>query len=188
MLSERKKMEHFRKIISHEDWLMLQEKIRPDTVPIKYRSTKVQDLADYLGSLPWDFFMTGSTGYELTLKSARRLAERYSNNLPAGSKFFWVAEKFECKDGYHIHGLVQLAESNLKNDKTRSFWTMGQLWQLATGNKCIENDGDKIKWEIWNQIDNSPYMKGLGATGYCAKYINKRKADYDMLITCENSE
>jgi hypothetical protein len=177
-------MEHSRKIISHEDWLLLQEKIRPVHVPVKDRTTKVQQLANYLGSLPWDFFVTGSTGYELTLKSARRLAERYSNNLPAGSKFFWVAEKFECKDGYHIHGLIELADSNLKHD-SRSIRILGQLWQLATGNKCIENNSDGIRWEIWNQIDNSPYMKGLGAHGYCAKYITKRKADYDLLITSE---
>jgi hypothetical protein len=169
-------------ILSHKDWLQIEQKIRPNTVPIKYHSTKVQDLANYLGSLDWDFFMTGSTGYELTLKSARRLADRYSNNLPTGSLFFWVAERFECKDGYHIHGLVQLPESNLKYDN-RSKWLMGQYWQLATGNKCIQNDNDGIRWEIWNQIDNSPYMKGLGAHGYCAKYINKKKADYDMLVT-----
>ena len=175
-------MEHTRIMLSHSEWLQFNEKIHPPHVPRRNSNANIQHLADYLGSLPWDFFMTGSTGYELTLKSARRLAERYSNNLPAGSKLFWVAEKFECKDGYHIHGLVELAQSSLKNDP-RSFWTMGQYWQLATGNKCIQNDKDGIRWEIWNQIDNSPYMKGLGAHGYCAKYINKKKADYDFLIT-----
>ena len=32
----------------------------------------------------------------------------------------------------------------------------------------------------WNQFDASPYIKSKGAAGYCAKYMNKRKADFDM--------
>jgi len=173
-------MEHFQNILSHEDWLQIKNEIRPGRVPNKSLSTKVQQLADYLGSLPWDFFITGSTSYELTLKSARRLAQRYYNLLPEGSIFFPVSEKFEVKDGCHIHGLLQLGESNLKYDN-RSKWLLGQYWQLATGNKCIQNDSDGIRWEIWNQIDNSPYIKGLGAAGYCAKYITKKCSDYDLI-------
>jgi len=183
-------MEHLQKIISHDEWLQCKEQICLAHVPVKVRNTKVQYLADYLGSLPWDYFITGSTGYELTQKSARRLAQRYYNLLPPGSIFFPVSEKFERKDGFHIHGLLQLGESSLKHSP-RSIRTLGQLWQLATGNRCIENyideDGEHIKWEIWNQIDNSPYMKGLGAAGYCAKYITKRHGDYD-LITQATSE
>ena len=181
-LSERRKMDrdHVRIQLPQKDFRALRSKLYPE--PYKYRTANIQQLAEYLGKLRWDFFMTGSTGYELTLKSARRLAERYCNNLPSGSLLFWVAEKFECKDGYHIHGLVQLSDSGLRRSK-RSIAIMGQLWQVATGNKCLFNHSDEIRWEIWNQIDNSPYIKGVGAAGYCAKYINKKKADYDLLIS-----
>jgi hypothetical protein len=141
------------------------------------RSSK--HLAEYLDSQPWDFFLTGSTGYELTLPSARRLAERYFSMMPEGSKFFFVSEKFEAKDGYHIHGLIDLQGSDLRQDRNGT-GVLSQLWQLATGNRCISNDSDGIRWEIWNQIDLRPYMKHVGASGYCAKYINKKQADYDL--------
>jgi len=146
---------------------------------VKTNITQSKHLAEYLDSQPWDFFLTGSTGYSLSLPSARRLAERYFSMMPAGSKFFFVSEKFEARDSCHIHGLLDLQGSDLKNDRSRTSVLAG-WWQLATGNKCIQNDGDGLRWEIWNQIDLKPYMKSVGAAGYCAKYINKKAADYDL--------
>jgi len=159
-----------------------------DSIITYEMSTKIQPnirnhkhLAEYLDSQPWDFFMTGSTGKSLSLPSARRLAERYFSMMPASSKLFWVAEKFECKDGYHIHGLLDLQGSDLRDDRSRT-GVLANWWQLATGNHCKSNDSDGIRWEIWNQIDLQPYMKSVGASGYCAKYINKKHTDYDLLI------
>ena len=143
-----------------------------------FRNSK--HLAEYLDSLPWDFFMTGSTSYSLSLPSSRRLAERYFVMMPDGSRFFFVSEKFEARDSYHIHGLLDLQGSDLREDRART-GVLSQLWQLATGNRCVSNDSDGIRWEIWNQIDLRPYMKSVGASGYCAKYINKKQADYDLL-------
>lgn len=180
-------MERVKNVVSHLEWLQLSKKPALSYVPRKNSKTKVRQLSEYLGGLPWNYFVTGTTHYELTLKSARRLAGRYINNLPDGSLFFWVAEKFECKDGYHIHGLIELPESYLR-DHPKPTWIMCQLWQIAVGDKkCIKNTGEEIRWDIWDRIDNSPYIKGLGATGYCAKYINKRQADYDIFVAPERS-
>jgi hypothetical protein len=158
-------------------------------------NANVQHLTEYLDSLPWDFFITGSTGYTLSLPSARRLAERYHNMMPAGSTTFFVSEKFECKDGYHIHELLKINRNyygrfNLNRGDLRqerpeeevSIRTLSELWQKATGNHPRSRDDDQVRWDIWNQIDLRPYMKGVGAHGYCAKYINKKRADYDILI------
>lgn len=124
--------------------------------------------------------MTGSTRYELTLKSSRRLAERWFNAIKKdGWLLFWVAEKFECKDGFHIHGLLSVP----KEDP----YTFNQLidhWQLATGNKALSiKDGHKIEWdkEKWNALNLKRYDKKRGAGGYCAKYVFKCNADYDLL-------
>lgn len=32
----------------------------------------------------------------------------------------------------------------------------------------------------WNQFDAKPYIPSKGAAGYVAKYINKKKADYEL--------
>jgi hypothetical protein len=134
----------------------------------------------YLETLPWTYFLTGSTRYELTLKSSRRLAERWFDAIKSeGAILFWVAEKFECKDGFHIHGLLSVPKED--------HYTFNQLidhWQLATGNKAISVGNDrKIEWDKakWNALNLKRYDKKRGAGGYCAKYVFKRDADYDLL-------
>jgi hypothetical protein len=134
---------------------------------------------DYLQTLPWTFFITGSTRYELTLKSVRRLMERwYEAICTERSRLFWVAEKFELKDGYHSHGLLHIENSDL------NFHRLIDQWQWATGNKAIGNNSGKIEWqkETWNALNLQKYDPTRGAGGYCAKYVLKSNADYDLLI------
>lgn len=171
-------MEHIKTPLSHREMLRLKAKTdtNANVKKSKYRNANVQNWCEYLDTIKWDYFITGSTHYELTLNSARRLSERFHNNLPPKSKFFWVAERFECKDGYHIHGLVEASQKS-----PFLFDRMREGWQTVTGNKCIANDDGNLKWEIWNQIDLQPYMKGVGAHGYCAAYMMKKHGAYDFL-------
>lgn len=172
-------MEKVKTFLSHRAMMRLKQE-REQTIP-KYRDANVKNLVEYLDTIDWNFFITGTTGYELTLKSARRLAERYHSNLPPKSLFFWVGESFELKDGYHIHGLIKIPDVPAGKVSPILFNRMVDKWQIATGNKVVENDHGALKWEIWNRIDLQPYMKHVGAHGYCAKYINKSKGDYDLL-------
>jgi hypothetical protein len=140
----------------------------------------------YLETLPWTYFITGSTRYELTLKSTRRLAERWFEAIKTnGSILFWVAEKFECKDGYHMHGLLYIP--NPYKEDTGNVFLFQRLvdhWQLATGNKALSIDkSNRVEWdkEKWNALNLKRYDKKRGAGGYCAKYVFKRDADYDLL-------
>jgi hypothetical protein len=143
-----------------------------------YQSTK-KAYVSYLETLPWTFFLTGSTRYELTLKSTRRLFERWFESFKTeGALLFWVAEKFECKDGYHGHGLIYVP-----NAPEDLFNRMVDHWQLSTGNKAISNHQGKIEWDKakWNALNIKKYDKKRGAGGYCAKYVFKNDADYDLL-------
>jgi hypothetical protein len=157
----------------------------------KHSSSDKQGYIDYLNSLPWDYFITGSTAFPLTLPSLRRQWERWYSLLPNYSMLFWVGEKFECRDGYHGHGLLKLNKSTLlpesvnygdpsfnRPEEEFNIRELGRFWQLASGNHY--NDENE-KWDIWHQIDLKPYMVGVGAHGYCAKYINKKRAEYDLL-------
>ena len=62
----------------------------------------------------WTFFTTLTTRYELTQKSTGRAAVRFHKSLKEISddqcKMFFVSEKFELKDGYHLHALINLPE------------------------------------------------------------------------------
>lgn len=142
---------------------------------------------DYLETIPWTFFITGSTRYELTLKSTRRLMERFYEAIKTDdSLLFWVAEKFECKDGYHSHGLLKISNKygSLDPENKFLFTNLIDHWQLATGNKALSIDQDKITWDKagWNALNLKRFNPGRGAGGYCAKYVFKDNADYDLLI------
>ena len=130
----------------------------------------------YLEALSWTFYLTGSTRYELTLKSTRRLFERWFDKFKVDhARLFWVAEKFELKDGYHGHGLLYLPAGPGEDlFPVDYFPALIDQWQWATGNP----DRERSKW---NALNLSHYDKKRGAGGYCAKYVFKDDADYDLL-------
>jgi hypothetical protein len=124
--------------------------------------------ANWLSSIPWSHFGTFTTGYEMTLPTARRLMGSLHQQLTrAGpAPLFWVAEKFEVKDGYHTHALLKLPEAwRYKN--------VVDIWQKVTGAK---------KKGTWHRLDLQDYNPELGARHYVAKYITKQCADFDFLL------
>ena len=138
----------------------------------------------WLKAQPWSFFCAGTTRYELTLKSARRLAERFYKailNQAPSVNMFWAAEPFDVKEGHHIHFLVYFDKSPTPG----LFKTLIDLWQWCTGNKAlfIYAGTNKIEWEkdSWNAINLRDYDSKRGAAGYTAKYMNKTRADYDYI-------
>ena len=142
------------------------------------RYTQVTDAyAEFLSGFEWGYFCTFTTPYTLTLKSARRLMEKYHSDLKKGGKspFFWVAEPFDVKEGYHTHALLQVPDCY-------QFKHLVDLWQVATGckGKTKENEsGQKVK--IHARVEYRKYDKRLGARHYVGKYIMKSGADYDFL-------
>ena len=150
--------------------------------------------ANYLGTLDWDYFATFTTGYELTLKSARRAMERFHYKIDRdhnGSTLFWVAEPFECKDGFHTHALLKLNDRDLVDEKRRIVFS-----QVADGTVCsydIKETGFDVVKNTWqyvtkaneqnyNRIELKRYNAKLGAKHYVGKYILKSRCDYDILI------
>jgi hypothetical protein len=143
----------------------------------------------WLKRQPWTFFCTGTTRYQLTINSARRLAERFYsaiNNQSDRVVLFWASEPFDVKEGHHIHFLVYIAGI----PSNELFDTLVNLWQWCTGNRIlfIYAGTNRVEWEknSWNAINLRSYNEKKGASGYCAKYINKRKSDYDYL--CDQDE
>jgi len=127
------------------------------------------EYANWIASYPWTWFVTFTTPYELTLKSARRAMERYfthTSNLTLNPQMlFWVAEPFECKDGYHTHGLFY-------SDIT--FKKAVEAYQITSAAKRHGN---------YARIHLSRYNPRKAAARYCAKYLLKRYSDYDLLLS-----
>jgi len=123
----------------------------------------------WLDSYKWTYFVTLTTRKELTLKSARRLAEVFYNKVNERSVFLgqkntaftYFIEAFENKKGYHIHAL--LFASVTKKD-------VFNIWQIASGVKNAES----------NYVRALDFVNEFGATFYVAKYITKSAFDWDF--------
>lgn len=152
---------------------------------VAQNSRKTKDAwIKYLEGQEWHFWFTGTTGYELTIKSARRLVNRFFEGFKVnGALMFWVAEKFEVKDGHHIHALIRIPNKygSMDPDNELLYREILNMWQSAAGNKAISNDEGKITWQSWHRVDLQKFDTKRGAGGYCAKYVFKGNADYDLL-------
>ena len=137
---------------------------------VKLREKVQNTYGEWLGNYKWDYFCTFTTRYQLTLPSARRLMYRFYDmnelKMTGASRFFWCAEPFDTRVGYHTHGLLECNEILSKND-------LGLIYQVAAGNK------EKLKSD-WHRIQLRNYNEKLGASYYCGKYITKNLADYDI--------
>ncbi len=127
------------------------------------RYIKPEHWANFLDEYDWTHWCTFTTKWELTIPAARRMADKIGNEF-CGKKlgifqvekplFFWAAEPFDTRNGYHIHALIRTGAE--KEDIYQ--WTNKRY-----GRSLVLN-----------------YEKGKGASGYCAKYITKKLSDYDI--------
>lgn len=177
-------------------------------------------MSDYLLQTEWNHFVTLTTGYTLTLNAARRLAERFHKIISKElflpyfntCKLFFVAEKFQVKDGFHLHGLLAYeakylpAWIDIKPELDRCyqrasgfhlhasciialpiFFTRSEVEAglNATNRKnfnTIEAAGDNETVITKFRCSFSDYDKEKAGARYCTKYLVKKYSDYDLLI------
>ena len=157
----------------------------------KLRKRDNDPYADWLQNYGYQFFCTFTTRYELTLRSARRLMERTHDKYKKHFGYchlFWVAEKFEAKDGYHTHALLKVNPDALTSKgllRKNEFQSACELYQMMTGAKIKKNDKGKLIFDQWNRLDIQRFKYEKHAGKYCVKYIQKNKnsglSDYDIL-------
>lgn len=134
-------------------------------------------MGDWLQEREWKRFITLTTGWELTLPSARRMNERLHERLTTevfnGVKpvLFWVAEKFEAKDGYHTHGLLDYDLEQIP-EGVNIVPLLDMSYQIVSG---ARKQGRRFHCAF------SKYDGARAAGKYCSKYLLKRYADWDLL-------
>lgn len=133
--------------------------------------------AEWLNTMDWGFYCTLTTRYSMSMRSARRAAERLYSHLQKnieGIRLFWVAEPFDTNYGYHIHALIQFSNSTSKN----AIGLIKKAWQVVTkGNRMKEYNNTVIE----------PYNSELGANFYISKYLLRSNSDYDICLPSTNS-
>jgi len=116
-------------------------------------------LAGFLDAINFTHFCTFTTSLPTSVNGARRIAERvyFFIGGRSASSMFWVAEKFEVRDGFHFHALLRTPLRPI------DIWS----WYFTRYGRC-------------QIIDNTLPERMLPATYYCSKYIVKKIADYDI--------
>jgi hypothetical protein len=132
--------------------------------------------AQFLNAQDWDYYLTLTTRYPMSIKSSRRAAERLFSRIEerhGGSKFFWAAEPFDSRESYHLHGLILFNNRNI-GESNAAFHIIKDAWRIVSkGGVGIES----------NYTICRRYVKDLGAHHYVGKYIQKRHSDYDLLFS-----
>jgi hypothetical protein len=131
------------------------------------RYNTIEQYGKWLEGYSWSHYATCTTGYEMTLPSARRAMHKFHDLLDkaAPCKMFWAAEPFDVKDGYHTHVLLDV-------NSAVQYKNIVDLWQKASGGQRLGK---------WQRIDLQDYDSTQGATKYLSKYVTKRLSDFDFL-------
>ena len=169
------------KIVKFDGTLYTKDRPR---VKKRIPKTRQEVYAEWLESQEWSHWCTFTTKYELTLKSARRLMQRYFEGMRKDGfnpTLFWVAEKFELRDSWHTHGMLKC---NLKADEPIRFKPLTHLYQHVCGHKREEGT---LRYDGWSRCNLQAYDKAKGGAGkYATKYVmkdqNNQHAEYDLLI------
>lgn len=132
-------------------------------------------LVNFLHSREFDHFTTFTTSRPIAMQSTRRLAERFAKRFHAGEQcgieFFWCAEPFDMREGFHFHGLIK--DSSFYNSEDyRRYWENKQFF--------ADSETQKIKVRMnYGRFDCFKINKSKNAEFYCTKYITKKLTDYD---------
>jgi hypothetical protein len=146
-----------------------------------------QAYIDYLETFSWTYFFTATTRYDLSIKSNRRLMERFYDRFKTPDTIlFYCAEPFDIKVSCHDHGLVKIPNDceDLDPDGGIQWRQLINHFQAAAGNKVKEIKDGIIVWDKkdWCSLHLRKYNPKMGAAGYCGKYIFKKDSDYNLFI------
>lgn len=143
------------------------------------------------------WFATLTTQYTLTLPSARRAVQRFvdvAKRKQHRIAVCWFAERYEAKDGYHLHALVS---STATRNELNEIWAIAskanktQALRIANENNIavtdaiFANDNEPHLREVMQSRSNFQLLKAGGKGGaYAAKYITKggNVTDYDIVL------
>ena len=81
---------------------------------------------------------------------------------------FWVAEKFNAKDGYHLHALIQESSPYITLDKS----DINTAYQIVSA--------ARKKRKVF-RTDIQVYNPKLNGAKYCAKDLYKNTTAYDLI-------
>lgn len=136
------------------------------------------------------WFTTLTTQYTLTLSSARRSIDRFVSLIRCDMyqvRLIWFAERYDAKDGYHLHAIVC---STAPRKKLNDYWSTAakpnknhEIAISHANQKAIVHDIKESKLHKSRSAFVKYSNRGGGAS-YMSKYVSKGGTgiDYDIVI------
>jgi len=142
---------------------------------INSSSEEIKEMVSFLHEKKFDLFSTFTTSKPISLPTTRRLAERFAKRFhaPNEMEFFWCAEPFDTREGYHFHGLIKNHMNYTQDDYFR-YWTKGEPYTNFEGKDCIRGKYGRSHFFKINRSKSAEF--------YLTKYITKRLSDYDFIF------
>jgi len=146
------------------------KKVIPD--PRCFRKPKDPPLVKWLHDKEFTAFTTFTTQKPIALPTTRRLAERFAKRFHAGSAidFFWCAEPFDTREGFHFHGLIKEGLYYTEEDYRR-YWEEKKFYKDLAGRTKVSMNYGRFDYQKISRNKNIEY--------YVTKYITKKLTDYD---------
>jgi hypothetical protein len=110
------------------------------------------------GLAPWQVIAHLTFSWEASLPSAQRCYERFMKRQMPGVSYFYACERNPARDGFHVHCLWM----DCRSVNRRHVWSE---WFARYGRARIE-----------------PVKDQGDVSGYCAKYVTKEGAWWDVKI------
>ena len=142
------------------------------------------------------WFATLTTQYTMTLPAARRCIQRFADVTKRKGHAIalcWFAERYELKDGFHLHALVTSTASRAELNEywaTASRANKSHALQIAKDNNIAITDAifasdnePNLRELTQNRSNFQPLKRGLKGGAYASKYITKagHTTDYDII-------
>lgn len=147
---------------------------------------ETEALAGFLSAVDFTHFCTFTTKKPTSVAGMRRVAERVAKYVDAGgaSTMFWAAEKFDSTDGMKSTAVLKFPGDAHKQDYTTSRYHFHALMRTHLHAMDIFGwyQGRYGRCQIINNADPD---RRHSAAHYCAKYITKSLADYDVYFSKE---
>jgi len=114
-------------------------------------------MADWVNSLaPWSIIAHLTFSWECSLDSGRRVFEKFMKRYLPNLSYFYALEENPSRDGFHVHALWADTGSVYRKEA----WS---AWFTRYGRARIE-----------------PVRRYEDVSGYCAKYVTKERAWWDV--------
>ena len=150
-------------------------------------------MATWLQGQEWQMFVTLTTPWELTIASGMRSVERFFDRARknvfngAEARMFYVMERYELKDGYHLHGLLNYDITSVMGVPNLP-QVLSHTWNVVSGaygrqmRLYDDYNGRIIKPRRHFRSSFTRYDAKRSAGKYCSKYLLKRHGEYGILV------